>query len=69
MIATDSKAVVKQPTAESDLSSAEEPIVADERIPVMHGRDNDSNGDFGDNTDEIERQGDISGAVAEQDLH
>ena len=35
----------------------------------MHDRDTDSNGEFGDNTDEIERQGDISGAVAEQDLH
>ena len=61
--------MVKQPTADSDLSSAEEPIVADERIPVMHDRDTDSNGEFGDNTDEIERQGDIGGAVAEQDLH
>ena len=73
MISTDNKnkAVVKQPTAESDLSSAEEPIVADERIPVMNGRDNESDGDnFGGNTgDEIERRGDISGAVAEQDLH
>ena len=37
----------KYPTAESDISSADEPIVADERIPVINeGDDSDLQNDI-----------------------
>ena len=61
----------KYPTAESDISSADEPIVADERIPVINeGDDSDLQNDINNVGAEFENVAsyDNSG-VAEQDPH